>query len=698
MNWSKKNIYITICLIFFLLIFVVCFSLFNKTKDQYTQLKIIYRTLYFFHPQPKKVNDAFSKRVFFKYFDNLDPMKVIFYKKDIDFFSSYKKKLDDAFINGDITFFKKTINYFYKRIEYLEKLYEELLNIPFNFNLYETVIFNKKSFSYPNNIKEWKNRIRLYLKYLTIIEMDSILNHEDKFFILKRYLLLNNYKHHKINNSIINESLIFLEKNARIKVLENMRKYFKKIKIKKKSDLFSLYINANTSQYDPHTLFLSEQEKLNFNLDLSGEIEGVGVQIQDINGYPTITKIVEGSPAWKSKKIAIGDKIIKVSINNDEKKDKNIVGMPLNDSIQYIRGKKGTKVHLTIQKKDGTKKRVSLIRKLIEKEEIFVKSLVISDKNKNKYGLIRLPEFYFNPNDKKARNSSDDIKNELEYLKKENISGVILDLRNNSGGSLQSVINIVGFFIGKGPVAQLLRNDGRKQILLSKSNNIIWKGPLIIIVNELSASASEILASAIKDYNRGIIIGSNKTFGKGTIQALYPLNKKLGMIKITIGKFYRINGKSTQLKGINSDIIIPSNYINYNIKREENLYNPLPWDKISPIFYKPWRDFNLKKIIYKSNYRIKNNKNINLLKNAIYNINKNKNFIYLNLKDFFLEKKNYNKILKNIFILNIKSNILYPSLNFNNYIFNIQNINKWYNNIYTDLCIKESIRIFNDFY
>lgn len=694
MNWSKKNIYITISLVIFSSIFVVCFSLFNNSKDQYTSLKTVYRTLYFFHPQPKKINDAFSKRVFFKYFDNLDPMKVIFYKKDIDFFSYYKDKLDDAFINGDITFFKKTINYFYKRIEYLEYIYEKLLKIPFNFDLYETVIFHKKSFSYPKNIREWKDRIRLYLKYLTIIEMDSILNNEDKFFILKRYLLLNNYKKYKINNPIINESLYFLEKQARKKVLENIRKYFKKIKLKKKSDLFSLYINANTSQYDPHTMFLSEIEKKSFDVDISGEIEGIGVQMEDNNGYPTIRKIVLGSPAWKSKKIEIGDKIIKVSINDDEKKDKNIVGMPLEDSINYIRGKKGTKVHLTIQKKDGSQKRVSLIRKLIEKEEIFVKSLVISDKNKNKYGLIILPEFYFNPNNKKARNSSDDIKQELQSFKKQNVSGVILDLRNNSGGSLQSVINIVGFFIGKGPVAQILRNDGRKEILTCVNNNILWKGPLIIIVNESSASASEILASAIKDYNRGIIIGSDKTFGKGTIQALYPLSNKLGMIKITVGKFYRINGKSTQLKGINSDIVIPSNYTNSNLEREKDLYNPLPWDKISPVIYHPWKSFNIQKIIYKSNYRIKNNKNINLLKYYINNINKN--FIYLNLQKFILNKKNYNNILKNIFILNIKYNILYPSLIHNNYIFNIKN--KFNNNIYTDLCIKESIRIFNDFY
>lgn len=691
MNWSKKNIYLTICVTVFILIFVICFSLFNHNKDQYTSLKTVYRTLYFFHPQPKKVNDAFSRRVFFKYFDILDPMKVIFYQKDIDFFSSYKSKLDDALIHGDITFFKKTIHYLYHRIDYLEKIYEKFLNIPFNFNLYDTVIFYKKSFSYPKNIKEWNQRIRLYLKYLTITEMDHILNHENKFFLLKRYLLLNNYKTNHINNTLINDSLNFLESQARKKVLINMKKYFRKIKLQKKSDLFALYINANTSQYDPHTMFLSELQKQSFEVDISGEIEGIGVEMQETNGYTTITKIVIGSPASKNKEIEVGDKIIKVS--NNDKQDKNIVGMPLTESIHYIRGKKGTKINLTIQKKDGTKKKVSLIRQLIEKEEIFVKSLVLSDKNK--YGLIRLPEFYFNPNNPNARNSSNDIKNELKYLKQKNIYGIILDLRNNTGGSLQSVINIIGFFLGKGqPVAQFLRNDGRKEILNTVNNDLIWKGPLIIIINQFSASAAEILAAAIKDYHRGIIIGDKQSFGKGTIQALYPLSKKLGMIKITIGKFYRINGESTQLKGINSDIIIPSNYMSHHVEKEENLYNPLPWDKITPVIYQSWKSCNLKHIISKSNYRIKNNNTISLLKKYITYIQENKKFIFLNTQKFFLEKKKYNQILKKIFDLNIQANFLYPPLTIKNYF----KINKWYNNIHTDLCIKESIRIFNDFY
>ncbi|WP_341665339.1 carboxy terminal-processing peptidase, partial [Blattabacterium cuenoti] len=445
-------------------------------------------------------------------------------------------------------------------------------------------------------------------------------------------------------NAFFNE-----KKRAQKKVEEYIQEYFRKIKIKKESDWFSIYVNVITSQYDPHTNYFSPKEKEIFDLNISGQTEGIGVELQDDKGFPTVVKLISGGPAWKNKKIEIGDRIIRVA-KNVNSESKNIVGMLLENSIRLIKGKKGSKVKLTIQKKNGFIEEVILTREIIEKKEIFAKSVIILDKNDDKYGLICLPEFYFNPKNKNGRNAAKDMKKIIQELKKENIKGILIDIRNNGGGSLDSVIKIAGFFLGKVPICKIGKPNKKKKILKSHENKVLWRGPLVILVNEFSASASEILAAAIKDYKRGIIVGSDQTYGKGTIQTISSLNRflhfneELGSLKFTINKFYRVNGSSTQLKGVNSDIVLPKkNTKNKFLKfMEKNQTNPMKWDCTDPIpsirYY--YKNLYIENIKYKSIKRLKKNKDFITIYKTMQSLENqfpNEKEFSLNWETFFYE-------------------------------------------------------------
>ncbi|AFJ90596.1 carboxy terminal-processing peptidase [Blattabacterium sp. (Blaberus giganteus)] len=665
-------------------------------------LKTIYKTLNFLHPKPIYVGDDFSQKVYNEYFEKLDYQKRFFLQKDVEDLSLYKEKIDDFWIHGDLTFFNVIMKRFFYRVKEVESICIQILKTSFNFNKKEMYILEEQKFSYPKNKKECIEKWRKYLKYLTLLEIITSINQ-------KKITSINQKKIWK--NAFFNK-----EKNSRKKVEEYIKEYFRKLKIKKKSDWFSTYVNTITSQYDPHTNYFSYEEKKNFDLNISGQTEGIGVKLQDDKGYPTIVKLIVGGPAWKNKKIEIGDKIIRVA-KNINSESKNVVGMLLENSIFLIRGKKGSKVKLTIQKKNGSIEEVILIRDIIEKKEIFAKSVIILDKNQNKYGLICLPEFYFNPENKNGKNSAKDMKKIIQELKKENIKGIIIDIRNNGGGSLNTVIEIAGFFLGKVPIVQIGKPNQKKNILKSHENKIIWTGPLVVLVNELSASASEILAAAIIDYKRGIIVGSSQTYGKGTIQTIYPLNRflfsnekfsneKLGALKFTINKFYRVNGNSTQLKGVNSDIVIPSNTTSILLKyMEKNKKNPMKWDYTSPIPSIHYYYNNLENIKHKSIERLKKNKNLITINETIQSLEKklyNKKRFSLNWKEFYYEnlkikKRNENlKKLKNYF--NIYGLQILPS--YYKIISNekkSEEQKKWKKNLKEDFYITECINILRDF-
>lgn len=674
----------------------------GEQEKHHLILKTIYQTLHFLHPNPISINDDFSQKVYNKYFEKLDNQKRFFLQKDIEDLSLYKNKIDDFWICGDSTYFNIIIKRFYQRIKEVESICFQILKKPFDFNKEEMFFIEGevKDIFYPKNHQECIEKWRKYLKYLTLLEIITSINQKN----------LNVSKQKIWKNAFMNE-----EKTSRNKVKESIQEYFRKLKIKKEFDWFSMYVNTITTQYDPHTIYLSPKEKEIFDLNISGQTEGIGVELQDDKGYATVVKLIVGGPAWKSNKIEIGDKIIRVAknINSDSM---NIVGMLLENSIRLIKGKKGSKVKLTIQKKNGSIKEVILMRDIIEKKELFAKSVIILDNNQDKYGLICLPEFYFNPENKNGRNAAKDMKKIIQELKKENIKGLILDIRNNGGGSLDTVIEITGFFLGKVPIVQIGRYNNKKKILKNNDEKILWKGPVVVLVNELSASASEILAAAIADYKRGIIVGSAQTYGKGTVQTIYPLNRflfsneELGALKFTINKFYRVNGSSTQLKGVNSDIVLPStgNGSNVSLKlMEKNQPNSMKWDNVNPIPFHSWNNKKLESVKIKSLNRLSKKKDLMTIYKTIQlleNKFSDKKKFSLNWKKFYSENrkiktKNENlKKLKND--LNIYGLRAFPpsyKIILNEKKLELKEQQEWKKNLIKDFYVSECVNILRDF-
>ncbi|WP_185869734.1 carboxy terminal-processing peptidase [Blattabacterium cuenoti] len=693
MNTKIKKIKHIIICFFIIFLFSFCSPLVEKEKHHII-LKTIYNTLYFLHPNPILINNQFSKKVYNKFFEKLDNQKRFFIQKDIEDLSLYKEKIDDFWIHGDSTFFKIIIKRFYQRIKEAEFICNNILKKPFNFNKKEIYFFGEKNYYFSKNKKECVEKWRKYLKYLTLLE---IINSKSN--------ILKNYKKKTWKNAFFNE-----EKKYRKKVEEHIKKYFRILNQKKEFDWFSMYVNTITYQYDPHTNYLSPKEKEIFDLNISGQIEGIGVELKDEKGYATIMKIIVGGPTWKNKKIEIGDKIIRVA-KNINYESKNIVGMLLENSIRLIRGKKGSKVKLTLQKKDGSLQEVILTRDIIEKKEIFAKSVIISDKNKNKYGLICLPVFYFNPENKNGRNAAKDIKKIIKKFKKENIKGILIDIRNNGGGSLDVVINIAGFFLGKVPIVQIGSKFYSKKKIKNSNHEILWKGPLVVLVNELSASASEIFAASIADYKRGIIVGSSQTYGKGTVQTIYPLNKflffnkELGSLKFTINKFYRVNGSSTQLKGVNSDIIIPSNTTTLKMM-EKNYQNSMRWDSIDSIDFHYWNsDKNLDKIKHKNIILLKKKKDFMTIYKAMQSLEKKIlriNSFSLNWKEFYNEyirikkrNENFKKLRNNFNIYGLRA--FPPSYKIIVNKNELEEEKEWIKNIKKDFYISECVNILGDF-
>jgi len=361
----------------------------------------------------------------------------------------------------------------------------------------------------------------------------------------------------------------------------------------KPSSRRSQYLNALTSMFDPHTTYYRPKDKESFDIRFSGRLEGIGATLQNKDQYTKISTLVVGGPAWKSKQLEVDDLIMSVRQKGEEEAV-DIKDMLVEDVVGYIRGKKGTTVFLKIKKPDGTIKEVSIVRDIIVIDDNYAKSLIIDGVGENeKVGYINLPSFYADFQNEDGRFSAKDIKAELLKLKDRQVDGVILDLRNNGGGSLRDVIDMSGFFIPQGPIVQVAGRGGRKEILKDKDPSVIWDGPLIVLVNQYSASASEILAAALQDYNRAVIVGSTQTFGKGTVQRFIDMDrtipgrtdiKPLGTVKLTMQKFYRVNGGATQLRGVVPDIVLPDSRALLETGERQQT-GPLPWTEIAPVDY-----------------------------------------------------------------------------------------------------------------
>jgi carboxyl-terminal processing protease len=584
-----------------LLLFIPLTSLvfcFNSPKNDDEKMSTIMisvkNTLSYLHYSPKPINDAYSQEVYKHYFDMVDGSKRYFLQSDMSEFAQHKTKLDDYLNQGDLKFYKLTIDRLYQRVDEIDKITQDILSKPINLNEDETLILEPKVKNNPVSQAELALEWKKYIKYNILQEMESLTAKEE----------MQREKKDSVQKFNLKDTIkleILTPEQKRVKATQEVKDLvtdtFRRFKKRNKMDWFTVYMNAYTEVFDPHTNYYSPKNKEDFDTQFKGKVIGIGAIIQEKRGFLYLGPLTIGAPAWKSKQLSEGDKILKVRSKPSEDAV-NVVGMLSDEAVRLIRGEKGTKVTLTVEKKDKTIREVTMVREEVAIEDTFARSIIVNSPDGKKYGFINLPSFNADFEDAKGRNASDDIKNELIKLKAQKVEGIVLDLRNNGGGSLTEVGDIMGLFMNEGPYVQVKDGNGKIQTLRSKTNAPIWTGPLVIMQNELSASASEILAGAMQDYGRGVIIGSPQSFGKGTVQTFVDLNRFLnttddfGSLKLTIQKFYRITGESTQRKGIESDIKMKDFYTFSEIGERYDDY-ALAWDKIPSVEYKPVNYFSV---------------------------------------------------------------------------------------------------------
>lgn len=607
-----------------LLLFIPLTSLvfcFNSPKNDDEKMSTIMvsvkNTLSYLHYSPKTINDAYSQEVYKHYFETVDNSKRYFLQSDMDEFAKHKTKLDDYLNQGNLTFYKLTVDRLYQRVDEIDKITQDILSKPINLDEDETLVLEPKIKSNAKNSAELAAEWKKYIKYNILQEMESLTAKEE----------MQKEKKDSVQKFNLKDTIkleILTPEQKRIKATTEVKDLvtdtFRRFKKRNKMDWFTVYMNAYTEVFDPHTNYYSPKNKEDFDTQFKGKVIGIGAIIQEKRGYLYLGALTIGAPAWKSKQLAEGDKILKVKSNPNED-PVNVVGMLSDEAVRLIRGEKGTKVTLTVEKKDKTIKEVTMIREEVAIEDTFARSIIVNSADGKKYGLINLPSFNADFEDPSGRNASDDIKNELIKLKTQNVQGIILDLRNNGGGSLTEVGDIMGLFMNAGAYVQVKDSSGKIQTLKNKQSAPLWTGPLIIMQNELSASASEILAGAMQDYGRAVIIGSPQSFGKGTVQTFVDLNRFLqtsddfGSLKLTIQKFYRITGESTQRKGIESDLKMKDFYTYAEIGERYDDY-ALAWDKIPAVPYTPTNNVSVAALQKSIESKLVSNKNYQLMQES----------------------------------------------------------------------------------
>jgi carboxyl-terminal processing protease len=649
------------------------------------------------HYSPKPIDDKFSKDIFKKYLVVVDQDKSVFLQSDITELKKYETTLDDEILGGQVKFVPACSDLFKKRLPQAEKICHEILAQPFDFTKDETFIADPEKRDFPATDAERKNLWRQRLKYMTLERYVSDVDAQEK---------------NKGKAGAVTKSAEELEKDARARISKVWDRIFDNYKIKlTEAELFNKYVNTITQTMDPHTDYFPPVEKRSFDEEMSGKFYGIGASLigGDDNNIK-INTIITGSPAWKSGEIKVGDIVQKVAQGDQEPVD--LTGYFVTDAVKIIRGKKGTEVRLTLKKADGSIKVVKIIRDEIVQDETFARSSVVSN-GKSKIGFIYLPEFYADFDDPKGRRCADDVAKEIVKLKEEKVDGIILDLRNNGGGSLYDVVKMVGLFVEEGPVVQVRDRDGKPNVLRDRDHGVLYDGPLAVMVNEFSASASEIFAAAIQDYKRGLIIGSTTTYGKGTVQRNIGLDKTqgfissnsdLGTIKLTLQKFYRINGGSTQRKGVASDIVLPDVYEHYKL-REKDDPDALPWDEIQKADYTVWKPYyDPSAVRTGSEARININLAFNLIKtNTEWLAQKENEKVYsLNIEKYRDERKKITDTNKQLESLNkLPKELVVTSLaaDAGKYAQDKDKDDRfksWLKNLRNDLYLNETVNIMDD--
>ncbi len=581
----RKKITVFSLVLIFTIPFFFAFKGQGEDPKAEVLMQVIVQSLNTNHYDPYEIDDDFSKRVFDQYLDNIDYAKRFYTQEDIDQMKVYETKLDNQILASNYEFFDLSVELLEKRMDMVRSLYKELLLQPFDFTLNEDIDLDYDEMKWARNEAELRDRWRKYLKYSVLSRVATKVAVQEG---------LEEADEDSEDDPTAAMTFEEMEEDSRQKVMKTYNEWERRIAKLTKDDRRAVYLNAIAGTYDPHTAYYPPRDKENFDIQMSGRLEGIGATLQEKDGYVRVVSIVPGSPSYRQGELNEDDVILKVAQGSEEPVD--IVDMRLDDAVQLIRGKKGTEVRLTVKKEDGTIKVIPIIRDVVVLAETYAKSALINNRNtgKRSVGYIKLPKFYADFQNNNGRRCATDVAEEIEKLKEQDIQGLIIDLRNNGGGSLMDVVEMAGLFVKDGPMVQIKSRYNAPQVLYDRDSKVQYDGPLVILVNSSSASASEILAAAMQDYHRAIIVGT-PTYGKGTVQRFYGLNRiigrsveevgDLGSIKLTTQKFYRVNGGATQLKGVTPDVILPDAY-SYIDRGEKLLDFAMPWDEIDPAAYK----------------------------------------------------------------------------------------------------------------
>ncbi|MEP6677086.1 MAG: carboxy terminal-processing peptidase [Ferruginibacter sp.] len=597
------------------------------------------------HFSPRKINDDFSKLVLKKFEDDIDGDKSIFLQSDIDAFKKYETKIDDEIHGTEIESFFTINDVYIKRLNEASEYYTNILSKPFDFTINESVQLDGDKLGYPKTEEDRKNYWTKRLKYM----------------VLDRYVAAQDDREkNQSKKDFVSKADSTLEREARDQVRKQIGRYFNTRKSREnKDEIFSVFVNAITGSMDPHTDYFPPVDLRSFTETMSGRFYGIGAQLKEDDGKIKIASLVSGGPAWKDGELKENDEILKIAQGKGEPVD--VTGYATTDAVKLIRGaEKGSEVRLTVKKTDGSIKVIALTRDEIKLDDTFAKSAIIN--GKHKVGYIYLPEFYNDFEHPNGAKSAADIAKEVEKLKAENVEGIVLDLRDNGGGSLPDVVQIAGLFIEDGPIVQVKSRDEKPYTWKDKDKSVLYSGPLTVMVNENSASASEIFAAAIQDYKRGIVIGSSSTYGKGTVQRNISLNpdadnplfgnkktEDLGAVKLTLQKFYRINGDATQLKGVTPDIVIPDR-LEFLKFREKDNPAALPWDEIEKADYKTWTaPYNAGAIVKEASDQIRNNNTFHLISSDVQWLqNESEKEVSLNIDKYRASQKLFKATYKQL--------------------------------------------------
>ncbi len=592
------------------------------------------------HYSDKELDNKLAEAAFGLYLKQLDYQKRFLLQSDVEALESFAEFIDDNLKNGRVVLPETGYAILNERIDQVNKLVDKLIDTKVKAEPKEEYEGDPEKRIYVNDIKSLEERWRKILKAQAL---SRFLDLEEEWLAELK---------DKPEKGEPDDQKLWQE--ALQKVAKQNKAFLHRLKQETLQDHYDRFFNSITRAFGPHTNYIPPASKEQFDINMRGSLEGIGAMLREEDGIIKVVRIIPGSASARQGQLSAEDTILEVAQGKEEPVD--ITDMRLRDAVRLIRGPKGSEVRLTVRKVDGVKQIIPIIRDVVQMEDTFVKSVVVKGDDGARVGYINIPSFYRDfekaKNGEGGRNSTEDTRVELLKLIKEGVDGVVLDLRNNGGGALVDAVDITGLFIDEGPVVQVRTSMGDKRILYDRASGLIYDGPLVVLVNEFSASASEIVAAALQDYGRAIIMGSPHTHGKGSVQTILDLNdyvpwlslsdyEDLGALKVMIQKFYRVDGGSTQYKGVEPDIVMPSLYEHLE-SGERYLEYSLPWDSIEPVDYDPFaKPLSVQTIAKQSNIRVEKDDAFNVIREEAVNAKERSldTVIYLDLEKMRTDRK-----------------------------------------------------------